>query len=326
MVLLAGFPFLSIKAQQNIQLTQYLFNTLSVNPAYAGYKEEWFAQTALRSQWTGIKDAPQTGQLSVDGVTDTLHKRIGLGLQITADRLGPQSALSAYVNYAYRLKLDHNDEHRLCFGLAAGITQYGLNGRKLWPGEEGDPAIPDGMISSLIPDLRFGIYYSSPTWFAGVSVMDLLSGDQSNRIFRWDANTTDNLRRKRHVYVVTGALFDLSEDLRLRPSLLLKEDFKGPTSLDVSALVGFDDKLWLGAGIRSGVTLWAKEYRRGQQLSHRNSLSGIAQFYASDRLRIGYSYDYIISALSSVQNGSHELTLGITFPQKKARVKSPRFF
>lgn len=141
----------------------------------------------------------------------------------------------------------------------------------------------------MIPDLRFGIYYYSPAWFAGVSVMDLLSGDQSNRIFRWDANTTDNLRRKRHVYVLAGALFDLSEDLRLRPSLLVKEDFKGPTSLDLSALIGFDDRLWLGAGIRTGITLWAKEYCRGQQLSNRNSLSGIAQFHASDRLRIGYS-------------------------------------
>ncbi len=324
-VCIIGTPVLSIRAQQNIQFTQYIFNTLSVNPAYAGYKEEWFGQMAMRSQWTGIKDAPQTGQLSVDGVADSLHKRMGLGLQVTADKLGPQTATSIYGNYAYRLRLDQFDTRRLSFGIGVGVTQYSLNGAMLDPVNPDDPALPVGSISNFVPDLRFGIYYYSPRWYVGASVMDLLAGDRSDELFR-DGTTNRNLRRMRHVYLMGGALLDLSEDLRLRPSLLIKEDFKGPSSLDINALFGFGDKFWLGGGVRTGMTLWAKEYREGQQLSNRNSLSGIAQFYASDRLRIGYSYDYIISRLSSIQNGSHELTLGITFPYKKVRVKSPRFF
>lgn len=142
----------------------------------------------------------------------------------------------------------------------------------------------------------------------------------------WDTATQQNIKRKRHYYIMTGALFELSDGLKLRPSLLWKEDFKGPSSLDLNAMFVFADKFWIGGGIRTGVNLWDKAFRQGQTLSNSNSLSGIVQFYASNRFRIGYSYDYITSGLSSVQNGSHEITLGLTFPSKLNRLLSPRFF
>src|SRR5690606_10112020 len=91
-------------AQQNIQFTQYIFNSMSVNPGYTGYKEEWFGQLGLRSQWVGLDGAPRTGLLSIDGIVDPVRKRHGLGLQIIADELGPQGATSAYANYAFRLR------------------------------------------------------------------------------------------------------------------------------------------------------------------------------------------------------------------------------
>lgn len=323
---LAVTGMLPAKAQQNIQFSQYIFNALSVNPAYAGYKEEWFAQMALRSQWTGLNGAPRTGQLSIDGIADPEKKNIGLGLQLTADQLGAQSSTSVYGNYAYRLRLDAEDTERLSFGIGAGITQYGLDGNKLRPVDPGDNELPSGKISSSIPDMRFGIYYSNPKWYAGLSVMDLLSGDKSNGIFRWDGNTVENLKRKRHYYLMAGTLFNLSEDTKLRPSILFKEDFKGPTSMDLSAMVIFGDRFWLGGSYRSGLSLWDKKYEKGQQLSHQNSISAITQFYVSDRFRIGYSYDYITSRLSSIQNGTHEITLGLTFPGSGKRLLSPRFF
>src|SRR5690606_7157223 len=134
--------------QQNIQFTQYIFNSMSVNPAYAGYKEEWFGQLGLRSQWTGWTGAPQTGSVSIDGVLDEVNRRHGVGMQITGDRLGAQSALSAYANYALRLQLDHYDEHRLSLGVAGGVTQYGLDGNKLEYNDQGDGKIPKGMINT----------------------------------------------------------------------------------------------------------------------------------------------------------------------------------
>ncbi|WP_158800642.1 PorP/SprF family type IX secretion system membrane protein, partial [Pedobacter sp. L105] len=94
-----------VKAQQNIQFSQYIFNTMSVNPAYAGYKEEWFAQMALRNQWVGLPGAPKTGQVSIDGILDPQTTKHGVGLQITSDQLGAQSSTSITLNYAYRLQL-----------------------------------------------------------------------------------------------------------------------------------------------------------------------------------------------------------------------------
>ncbi|MCL4637928.1 MULTISPECIES: PorP/SprF family type IX secretion system membrane protein [Olivibacter] len=314
-----------VKAQQNIQFTQYIFNSLSVNPAYAGYKEEWFAQMALRSQWTGIDGAPKTGQASIDGVLG-MNKNTGVGLQVTADKLGAQSATSVYANYAYRLRLDAEDTQRLSFGIGAGITQYGLDGNELRTTYPGDPTIPPGKISNTIPDIRFGVYYYNPRWYLGVSMMDLLSGDQSNNIFRWDANATSNLKRKRHMYLIGGALFDLSEDMKLRPSVMVMEDFKGPTNVDLNAMFIFGERVWLGAGYRMGLKM-GKSYANGQQnLRSSNAITGVAQFYVTERLRIGYSYDHILSRLSSVQNGTHEVTIGLTFPQSGYRLISPRFF
>ncbi|MEC3882073.1 PorP/SprF family type IX secretion system membrane protein, partial [Parapedobacter sp. 10938] len=215
-----------IRAQQNVQFTQYIFNSMSVNPAYTGYKEEWFGQLGLRSQWVGLDGAPQTGLLSIDGIVDPINKRHGLGMQIIADKLGPQAATSAYANYAFRLRLNDEDTQRLSFGVGAGVTQYSLDGGVLDPIDGGDQVLPAGKISNWVPDVRFGVYYYNPKWYAGVSVMDLLSGDQSNNIFRWDNTTTDNIRRKRHMYFIGGALFNLSRGLDFRPSLLVKEDFK----------------------------------------------------------------------------------------------------
>jgi len=319
------FPALG---QQNIQFTQYIFNSMGVNPAYAGYKEEWFGQLGLRSQWTGLDGAPQTGLLSVDGILDPdVGKRHGFGVQLTADRLGPQSATSGYLNYAFRLRLNAEDTRRLSFGLGAGVTQYSLDGTMLRPIEGGDQVLPPNRIGNFVPDLRFGIYYYAPRWYAGVSVMDLLSGDQSNNVFRWDNTTTDNIRRKRHLYFMGGLLFDLGPGTRLRPSLLVKEDFKGPTSLDVNAMFIFGDRFWIGGGWRTGVRVFEREYSRiSGTLSRRNSFSGIAQVYLTPSLRLGYSYDHIVSRLASVQNGSHEVTLGLTFGQRHGRLLSPRFF
>ncbi|WP_257669674.1 PorP/SprF family type IX secretion system membrane protein [Parapedobacter tibetensis] len=322
------FGLLHAKAQQNIQFTQYIFNSMSVNPAYAGYKEEWFGQLGLRSQWVGLDGAPETGVLSVDGLIDPLNKRHGIGLQIITDRLGPQTASSAYANYAFRLRLNEEDTQRLSFGIGAGVTQYSLNGDVLNPVNDGDPLVPPGRINNFIPDIRFGIYYYNPRWYAGVSVMDLLSGDQSNNIFRWDNTTTDNIRRKRHMYFMGGMLFDLSEGTKLRPSVLVKEDFTGPTSLDLNAMFIFGNRFWIGGGWRTGVTAFKRDYERytGNSLSSRNSISAIAQLYVTQALRVGYSYDHILSRLSGVQNGSHEVTLGITFGKLNQRMLSPRFF
>jgi type IX secretion system PorP/SprF family membrane protein len=324
-VLVLLLCFKEVKAQQNIQFTQYIFNALSVNPAYAGYKEEWFAQMGLRSQWVDVKGAPRTGLLSIDGVTDQVGKRHGVGLQITADALGPQVATSMYANYAFRLRLNQEDTHRISFGFAAGMTQYSLNGAMLSPNSPGDPVLPTGKISNYVPNVHFGVYYANPTWYAGLSMMDLL--ESNHNVFRWDNTTTAHIRRKPHAYFIAGFLTDLSPGIKLRPSVLWKEDFKGPSSLDLNASFVFAERIWLGAGWRTGVRAFEKKFERvtGNSLSNQNSVSVLAQLYVNRNLRVGYSYDHMLGRISSVMNGSHELTLGVTFGYQQ-RILSPRFF
>lgn len=312
------------RAQQNVQFTQYVFNSMSVNPAYAGYKEELFAQLGLRSQWVDLEGAPQTGLLSLDGLLDLYgQRRHGGGVQIMADQLGPQTATSAYLNYAYRLRLDREDTQRISFGVGAGVTQYSLDGTKIVVLDDGDQALPTGKISNFVPDIRFGIYYHNAKWYAGVSIMDLLSGSSSDNLFRWDQTTVDRIRRRRHLYIIGGMLVDLSESVKLRPSVLYKDDFLGPPSLDINAMAIFSDRLWLGGGIRTGASAFRRNYQRftGTRLTGMNSVSIVMQVFVSERLRIGYSYDYMLSRLNGLQNGSHEVTLGITLGRPLDRVK-----
>src|ERR1700761_7618269 len=129
-MLLIGFSLWLVKtrAQQTIQFSEYMFNGLALNPAYAGYKDDWTINLSSRLQWIGIQGAPQTGTASVDGLTNSTDKNMGIGFLATFDRLGPENTSSFYANYAYRLRLDNEDTKRLCFGLAVGAEQYGING------------------------------------------------------------------------------------------------------------------------------------------------------------------------------------------------------
>lgn len=308
--------------QQTVQFSQYVFNGLAVNPGYAGYKEEWNANISLRSQWVGVDGAPQTGVASVDGLTANPNKKVGLGLIVTGDQLGPQRMFSAYANYAYRLQLDYDDTKRLSFGLGFGATQYNLDGSMFNYFDEQDQAIPAGFASKLVPDFRFGVYYSSPTFYIGASVLDLLAGREgsSARVDNYSV-----VRQVRHIYLTAGAMFELSEGVSIKPSFMLKEDFRGPTNLDVTAFLAFDKKLWFGAGYRTGAYIYKKNNLQ-EGLDRSDAVSGIAQFYVNGNLRIGYSYDYTLNQLSSYQNGSHEISIGLTLPSRQPRVYNPRYF
>lgn len=313
-------------AQQNIQFSQYIFNTLSVNPAYAGYKEEWFAQMALRNQWTGLKGAPKTGQISIDGILDPQTTKHGVGLQITSDKLGPQSSNSITANYAFRLQLDDADTRRLSFGLGVGVAQYTLDGNELTTIDGGDQSLPTGNASSLVPDFRVGIYYTTPYWYLGISALNLLSGTKSIDDYRRNSDgIEDNINQARHVYLVAGSLVNVSPDFRVRPSMMLREDFKGPTNADFNVMGIFSDRIWLGAGYRTSLKLFKKEYQN-TDVSSQDALVGIAQFYVNERFRIGYSYDYAISKLNGYQSGTHEITLGLSFGKAPRASICPRVF
>ncbi|MBC9932754.1 PorP/SprF family type IX secretion system membrane protein [Chitinophaga qingshengii] len=312
-------------AQQNIQFSQYIFNGLSVNPAYAGYKEDLYLNATYRHQWAGFPGAPRTGGVSLDGVTPASDNKVGLGVQMLFDKLGPQEALSLYGNYSYRIPLDDEDTRRLCFGIGGGVTQYSIDGNALQYIDNEDMAIPLGKKSVWVPDARFGVYYYTPRFYAGASVMDLFSLYTDGTRYNWKGNNYATIRKTQHLYITAGAMFPLGENFKLKPSILIKEDFKGPTNVDINAFLLIGEKLWVGASYRTGVGIWKKTNLQ-QDLSELDAASIMVEFYATEKLRIGYAYDLTINKMASYQGGSHEISLGFLIPSKNYTVKNPRYF
>lgn len=313
-------------AQQNLQFSQYVFNMLSVNPAYAGYKEDIFANAIYRKQWVNFPGGPQTGGVSVDGALNaSKDNRVGLGMQVMYDKLGPQDATSIYGMYSYRIPLNEDGDKRLCLGVGAGVTQYGIDGTALRYNDQDDPSIPLGRASTWVPDARFGVYYYTPKFYVGASVMDLFSLYTDASRYYWKGYQYKTIRKTQHLYVNAGTVFDLSDNLKLKPSILIKEDFKGPTNVDLTALFFIADRLWVGGSYRTGVKLWSKP-ALDSDLEQLDAASILVQFNINEQFRIGYAYDLTINKMASFQSGSHEVSIGFLFPGKKGRVTSPRYF
>jgi len=304
------------EAQQDAQFSQYMFNGIYINPAYAGYKEQLNMHAFYRSQWTGITGGPKTMSLAIDATANDAN--VGLALQISKDQLGAQSNLAAYANYAYRIRMNEDGSSRLALGLGIGMMQLGIDGAKLNPNDvEFDQ--PAGMVSTIIPDARVGVYYSNNRFYAGLSADNLIS--QYINIERY----TFIAQPKPHYYLTAGTLIPLSQDILLKPSFLIKDDRAGPTSLDLNAFLLLGERVWVGGSYRTGVKLYDKSYLQSD-LSNVNSASAAIEVFALNNLRIGYAYDFSVGALQGYSGGTHEISMGYYFKIKKTRMLTPRYF
>ncbi|SMC70516.1 PorP/SprF family type IX secretion system membrane protein [Pedobacter africanus] len=306
----------SVSAQQDAQFSQYMFNGIYINPAYAGYREQLNVHAFYRSQWTGIDGAPKTMSLAVDAIAN--DGNVGLAFQVSNDKLGAQTNLSAYASYAYRLRMNADGTSRLAFGVSGGLVQLGIDGSLLNPNDP-EPFQSAGLQSTVVPDARAGVYYSNDRFYAGFSVDNLLSQyiDVKKHAFI--------PQPKPHFYLTAGMLLPFSADVLLKPSFLLKDDRGGPTSLDVSAFLILAERLWIGGAYRTGVKLYDKSYIQ-QGLSNLNSAVAAVQIFPTSNLRIGYAYDFSMGAMRGYSNGTHELSIGYFFNRKKVRMLSPRYF
>ncbi|GGI52725.1 membrane protein [Mucilaginibacter galii] len=303
-------------AQQDAQQSQYMFNGIYINPAYAGYKENLNFHSYFRSQWTGIEGAPKSMSLAVDAIAN--NGNVGLALQISNDRLGAQTNLSAYANYAYRLRMNAEGTSRLAFGLGIGAMQLGINGALLNPNDP-EPNLVPGMQSTIVPDGRVGVFYSDDKYYAGLSADNLISQFINVR------NRGYIAQPKPHYYLTGGALFPLSEDVLIKPSVLLKDDAGGPTSLDLNAFIMFGQRFWVGGSYRTGVKLYQKSYLQSD-LSNLNSFVAAMELFPLENLRVGYAYDVSIGPLKGYSGGSHEISIGFYIKTQKTRMLTPRFF
>ncbi len=305
--LLALLLTFTASAQQNAQYSQYIFNSMAINPAYTGSKNVLNLNAFHRSQWSGIEGAPTTQSLSLDGIA--ANNRLGLGLDLTRDKLGAQSTLSAYVNTAVKLPVSHNGV--LSLGLAAGVIQNAIDGTEL--GISDDPSIPSGRESTIKPDVKLGLYFHTDRLYAGLSASDLL-----------EYKDAQMLEPARHYYFTTGYVFDMGSYLKFKPSVLVKEDFKAPASVDLNAFVMLADKLWLGSSYRTSMNIFNK-IETNQDMKKRTAVALIAELQIQKSLRLGYAYDKMLNDLNGFN--THEISVGYYFFRKKdTKMLTPQYF
>ncbi|QHS63611.1 PorP/SprF family type IX secretion system membrane protein [Chitinophaga agri] len=310
-------------AQQDAQFSQYMFNGIYVNPGYAGYKEALNIHGYYRNQWTGIEGAPRSFSIAVDNIA--ADGNVGWGVQIMSDRLGAQSNESIYANYAYRIRTNEDGTARLSFGLSAGLVQLGINGKMLWTQDPETEIIP-GVIKTMVPDARAGIYYADQQFYAGISVDNLVSPHVNKSKYAFIPQP------RPHYYLTAGMMLPVNEQVRLKPSFLLKDDRGGPTSLDLNLFLLFKEMLWVGGGYRTRVDLYSKAYLQ-KTLVTANAAIAAVEVFPTPNLRVGYAYDFSIGPLQSYTSGTHELSIGYSLGSilgnsggSKSRVECPKFF
>jgi type IX secretion system PorP/SprF family membrane protein len=305
------FMLLHVKAQQDAQFSQYIFNGIYLNPAYSGYKQDLQLHSFCRSQWTGLEGAPLT--YAVAGDMAILDGAVGLGLLVNHDQLGAQSSTSAYANAAYRIKFGRQEDASwLSFGVGFGILQSGLDGSKLNATQSGDMNVPTNFQSTSLPDARVGVLYTTDNFFVGASVDNILAQYMHPTA---NAQSLILIVPKPHKYFTAGALFSLNDDTKVKPSIMIKDAQGSPTSIDVNTFFLLNEKVWIGGSYRTGFDAFKNNLQDGLRAS--SAVVGMVEFYLGPDFRIGYAYDYSLNKLGSYGYGSHEISLDIIFKSNK---------
>jgi len=291
-------------AQQDPMYSQYVFNGLLINPAYAGSREVLSATALYRNQWINIPGAPKTGIFSID--SPIKNAKVGLGLNLVVDKISVTSHTGISGVYSYKV---YFDQSVLSFGLQAGVGFYNSTNTELDPTDESstDPALMTDY-HTVLPNFSFGAYYHTDRFYAGLSVMDILGQSIQNELYPNMANDL-TINIVSHYFLNTGYLFDLSGDVKFQPSFLLKYVAGAPLELDINGVFSFYDLLYLGASYRSNA-----------------SLDFLFQVSINKQLSLGYSYEYPTNELSNFTSGSHEIVLRYQFDFAKGKIASPRFF
>ncbi|NNE30735.1 MAG: type IX secretion system membrane protein PorP/SprF [Winogradskyella sp.] len=284
-------------AQQDPQYTHYMYNTLSVNPAYAGQRESFSLVALHRTQWVGIDGAPQTQSLGIH--SPLRNERVGLGLNFVSDALGPARETFVDANFSYTIPLNANDL-KLSFGVKGGVHMLNTDWSK---GRFRNPdAAFNQNISLTSPMVGAGLYMHSRKGYLGLAVPNFLDTDH------YDDFQESVATERMHFYLIGGYVFNLNETTELKPAFLVKGVAGAPIIADVSANLLYRKKLTLGLAWR-----WD------------DSVSALAGFQVSPVMFIGYGYDLTTTGLNNYNSGTHEITL--RFEVKKiGRILSPRFF
>jgi type IX secretion system PorP/SprF family membrane protein len=284
-------------AQQDAQFTQYMYNTININPAYAGSRGALSLFALHRTQWVGLDGAPVTNTVSIN--TPINESNLGLGVSIINDKIGPttENTISADLSYT----LQTSEIWKLSFGIKATANLFDLDATKLNPVDATDPSLQN--YSKFSPNIGAGLYLHSDKAYVGLSVPNFI---QTNR---YNDNEVAIFKEKINYYLIAGYVFDLNETVKFKPALLTKMVEGAPLQVDVSGNFMFFDKLTLGVAYR-----WSA------------SVSAMVGFQITDGLYAGYGYDKETTNLQKYNSGSHELFLRYELFNNIGKITTPRFF
>ncbi|RXG12995.1 type IX secretion system PorP/SprF family membrane protein [Leeuwenhoekiella aestuarii] len=292
-------------SQQDPQYTQYMYNPLVINPAYAGNRGVTSIVLLHRSQWVGLDGAPRTQNLSVHSPIGL--GKVGMGFSLVNDVLGP--ARETYFNVDFSYTLETGAEGKFSFGLKGSLDLLDVDFSRTNPFNTNDPFLIN-IDNKLSPNVGVGVFYHDSKFYAGLSAPQLLQTDHFDRSGSQGAETfvaEENI----HYYGLAGYVFDLNRNVKFKPSTLVKMVAGAPLAVDVNANFMFYDKLTLGASYR-----WSA------------ALSGLVGFQVNDGLLIGFAYDRESTDLGNAtyNNGTYELFLRFELFKEYNRMLTPRFF
>ncbi|UXP31767.1 type IX secretion system membrane protein PorP/SprF [Reichenbachiella agarivorans] len=296
----------STYAQQQGMFTQYMFNGLAINPAYAGSHETLSLTALTRYQWVGFDGAPNTQSFSAHAPFK--KDRIALGLQLYNDNIGVSQTFSTFVSAAYRINFEKST---LSLGLQLGFSSFKSDVTSLNPVYDfNDVALSQNVNEPFKPNMGSGAYYYySDRFYVGFS-MPMMFNQTINSFDIDDSNLSyKSGQAKRHMFLTGGYVFDLNTHFKLKPSVLLKYVAGAPVSVDINTNLLIDEVLWVGVSYRNG-----------------ESVDFLLELQITSGLRFGYAYDYILNDINNVSNGSHELMLNYRIEFKKDNITSPRYF
>ncbi len=316
-------------AQQRAQFTKYMFNSMVFNPAYAGSKDHMSFSLIHRSQWVGFGGAPTSQSFTFH--TPLRNEKVGVGLRVLNDKIGPTQNTEAYAAYAYRLPI--GEKGKLSIGVQGGVDRFDANWSELRLEEENDPAFVD-VNAQWFPNFGAGIYFYNPKFYVGVGVPHLIEYDYR----RPDGGNTEQNslvgRQYRHYYAMAGTAIPINGDnLVFRPSVFIKnvgldaslrdevdqKNIGAPTSVDIDLSLFFYKTFWVGAAYRTSIEAF-------QNTSSDDSIDIWAAYYLNNGMRVGIAYDYTLSAIQTATSGSFELMVGYEMNFEKDMIVTPRYF
>lgn len=293
MCLLSG----AIWGQQDPQYTQYMYNTMTINPGYAGSKDHTSFVALARTQWVGFSGAPETQTVSFQ--TPLGLSGLGLGINVMNDVLGPSQETAVEANLAYRIRT--SERGNLALGFRAGGRLFNVDWSK-GRFQQPDAVFNENVNNRFLPTLGVGLYYYESNWYGGISVPNFLKTDHYNDLAESVAE------EKLHYFIIAGYVFDLTQSIKFKPAVLSKIVSGAPISMDLSANFLWMDRFTLGLAYR-----W------------NDAISALAGLQVNERLFIGYGYDLTTSNFRNYNSGTHEVLLRYDI-FKQPKLKSPRFF